>query len=144
MTEIEARLAGGPLNRQVQMLPFSASVHTLVLGRDVPAELRVPVDSGDEAVYRFTVGVAYTPGRFAAGDDAACDWLVYTFERMASTPKRTCRYCGRDVILGKRGWRLPGNSQADYLCATAPLGYHGTDKLGKLGRLIRGQVRSSG
>ena len=46
----------------------------------------------------------------------------------SEAPVRACRYCGQEVILGKRGWRLDNNHPAGYDCEAAPLGYHGTDR----------------
>lgn len=48
----------------------------------------------------------------------------FTVERLEPA-RRTCRYCGREVVLGKHGWRLDVKSAAGYTCPDAPLGYHG-------------------
>jgi hypothetical protein len=42
--------------------------------------------------------------------------------------RETCRYCLREVILGKHGWRLDNNSASGNFCEAAPRGYHGIDK----------------
>ena len=44
---------------------------------------------------------------------------------MTDPGRRTCRYCGQEVILGKHGWRLDTSGAAGYPCEAAPLGYHG-------------------
>lgn len=42
--------------------------------------------------------------------------------------RATCRYCGDEIILGKRGWRLDINSVAGYHCEDAPRGQHNPRK----------------